>query len=87
MGNLISDILLDKTKADISLFNGGNIRDTIEKGNITRRDIVDVFPFSNTIVTKELTGAQIKDVLEHGVKLYPEKSSAFFASGRNFILL
>lgn len=87
LGNLISDILLDKTKADISLFNGGNIRDTIEKGNITRRDIVDVFPFSNTIVTKELTGAQIKDVLEHGVKLYPEKSSAFFASGRNFILL
>lgn len=77
LGNLISDILLDKTKADISLFNGGNIRDTIEKGNITRRDIVDVFPFNNTIVTKELTGAQIKDVLEHGVKLYPEKSSAF----------
>ncbi len=31
LGNLISDILLDKTKADISLFNGGNIRDTIEK--------------------------------------------------------
>lgn len=81
LGNLISDILLDKTKADISLFNGGNIRDTIEKGNITRRDIVDVFPFSNTIVTKELTGAQIKDVLEHGVKLYPEKSSAFLQVG------
>ncbi|HBE9435247.1 membrane-associated 5'-nucleotidase/phosphoesterase [Clostridioides difficile] len=81
LGNLISDILLDKTKADISLFNGGNIRDTIEKGNITIRDIVDVFPFSNTIVTKELTGAQIKDVLEHGVKIYPEKSSAFLQVG------
>lgn len=81
LGNLISDILLDKTKADISLFNGGNIRDTIEKGNITRRDIVDVFPFNNTIVTKELTGAQIKDVLEQGVKLYPEKNSAFLQVG------
>lgn len=81
LGNLIGDILLDKTKADISLFNGGNIRDTIEKGNITRRDIVDVFPFSNTIVTKELTGIQIKDVLEHGVKLYPEKNSAFLQVG------
>ncbi len=56
------------------------------KGNITRRDIVDVFPFSNTIVTKELTGAQIKNVLEHGVKLYPEKVQPF-ASRRNFILL
>lgn len=81
LGNLIGDILLDKTKADISLFNGGNIRDTIEKGNITRRDILDVFPFSNTIVTKELTGTQIKDVLEHGVKLYPEKNSAFLQVG------
>ncbi|HGM3505589.1 TPA: bifunctional UDP-sugar hydrolase/5'-nucleotidase [Clostridioides difficile] len=81
LGNLIGDILLDKTKADISLFNGGNIRDTIEKGNITRRDIVDVFPFSNTIVTKELTGIQIKYVLEHGVKLYPEKNSAFLQVG------
>lgn len=81
LGNLIGDILLDKTKADISLFNGGNIRYTIEKGNITRRDIVDVFPFSNTIVTKELTGTQIKDVLEHGVKLYPEKNSAFLQVG------
>lgn len=60
------------------MFNGGNIRDTIEKGNITIRDIVDVFPFSNTIVTKELTGAQIKDVLEHGVKIYPEKVRLFY---------
>lgn len=81
LGNLVNDILLDKTKADISLFNGGNIRDTIEKGDITRRDIVDVFPFSNTIVTKELTGTQIKDALEQGVRLYPEKNAAFLQVG------
>ncbi|MCC0761547.1 bifunctional metallophosphatase/5'-nucleotidase [Clostridioides sp. ES-S-0006-03] len=81
LGNLIGDILLDKTKADISLFNGGNIRDTIEKGDITIGSIADVFPFSNTIVTKKLTGEQIKSVLEHGVKLYPEKNSAFLQVG------
>lgn len=56
MGNLISDILLDKIKVDIFLFNGGNIWDMIEKGNIIRRDIVDVFFFSNIIVIKEFIG-------------------------------
>lgn len=70
LGNLITDAMLNETGADVSLTNGGGIRSSIAKGDITKGDIVNVLPFGNFIVTKKLTGAQIKEVLEFGVENY-----------------
>lgn len=77
LGNLIADAMLNETNADISLINGGGIRSSINKGDITKGYILDVLPFSHTVVTKELTGAQIKEVLEFGVKDYGTPFSGF----------
>lgn len=77
LGNLINDAILYETKADISINKGENIRKTISIGNITKGDIIDVLPFDNITVTKTLTGAQIKQVLEQGIKDYPEPSGGF----------
>ncbi|MEG1009394.1 MAG: 5'-nucleotidase C-terminal domain-containing protein, partial [Clostridia bacterium] len=70
LGNLITDAMINETGADIAFTNGGGIRSSIAKGDITKGDIVNVLPFGNFIVTKKLTGAQIKEVLEFGVENY-----------------
>ena len=77
LGNLITDAMLDETGAEIAITNGGGIRDSIDEGEITKGEIVKVLPFGNYIVTKALTGAQIKEVLEHGIKAYPAPAGHF----------
>jgi len=63
--------MIDMTGADIAITNGGGIRASINEGDITKGSVISVLPFGNYIVTKKLTGAQIKAGLENGVSAYP----------------
>ncbi len=86
LGNLISDSMLYETGAQIAISNGGNIRDNIDVGDITKGEIITVLPFGNYIVTKYLTGADIKEVLEFAVSKSPEVNPAFaHVAGIKFI--
>lgn len=86
LGNLITDAMIYETGAEIAITNGGGIRDSINIGEITKGEIVKVLPFGNYIVTKALKGAQIKEILEHGVKAYPSTAGHFpQISGLNFV--
>jgi 2',3'-cyclic-nucleotide 2'-phosphodiesterase (5'-nucleotidase family) len=86
LGNLITDAMLYETGAEIAITNGGGIRDSIDEGEITKGEIVKVLPFGNYIVTKSLTGAQIKEILEHGIKAYPATAGHFpHVAGVNFV--
>ncbi|MBP3930433.1 MAG: 5'-nucleotidase C-terminal domain-containing protein, partial [Peptostreptococcaceae bacterium] len=87
LGNLITDAMIDETGADLAITNGGGIRASIKAGDITKGDIVSVLPFGNFIVTKQLTGAQIKEVLEFGVRSYGESLGGFpHVSGIKFVV-
>ncbi|WP_313800954.1 bifunctional UDP-sugar hydrolase/5'-nucleotidase [Cytobacillus sp.] len=87
LGNLITDAMVDMTGADMAVTNGGGIRASIKKGDITKEDVITVLPFGNYIVTKELTGAQIKAGIENGVNAYPESKGAFpHVSGLTFAI-
>lgn len=77
LGNLIAKAMINETGADIALTNGGGIRASIDPGDITIGNIITVLPFGNYIVTTKVTGAQLKEALEHGVSLYPETNGAF----------
>mgnify|MGYP001171011482 FL=1 len=77
LGNLMTDALLNISGADVALTNGGGIRASIEVGDITKGDVLTVFPFGNTGVKIELTGADILAALEHGVKDYPAPAGGF----------
>jgi len=68
LGNWITDAMRWKTGADISFQNSGGIRDNLLAGPITKGDIFEVSPFRNTLVQFELTGKEIKDLLEHDVE-------------------
>ncbi|MCF0148645.1 MAG: 5'-nucleotidase C-terminal domain-containing protein, partial [Clostridium sp.] len=86
LGNLITDAMINETGAEIAITNGGGIRDSINVGEITKGEIVKVLPFGNYIVTKALKGAQIKEILEHGIKAYPSSAGHFpQVSGLSFV--
>ena len=72
--------------ADIALENGGGIRASIPKGEVTIGDIYTVLPFDNTLVLIEATGEQIWKALEVSVSNYPEQSGGFLqVSGLSFV--
>jgi 2',3'-cyclic-nucleotide 2'-phosphodiesterase/3'-nucleotidase/5'-nucleotidase len=67
LGQFNTKLMMDITGAQIGLTNGGGIRAPLAKGNLTVGDMYTVFPFDNTLVTMELTGADLKKNLEHGI--------------------
>ena len=70
MGNLLADAILDRVAdqgATIAFQNGGGIRASIDAGEITVGDVLTVLPFSNTLATVEVSGADVIEALENGV--------------------
>lgn len=64
LGNIITDVMREKTGADVAFMNSGSIRQGLEKGVITEKDIYSVFPFMDTVFIAELTGYQLQEVLD-----------------------
>jgi 5'-nucleotidase len=69
VGDFIADAFRTATGADVGLMNGGSIRadEIIRAGPLTRRDVLSILPFKNRVVKVELSGATLRQVLEHGV--------------------
>jgi len=70
--NLITDSMRHTTGADIAFLNSGGIRASIPEGDITMGHVLNTLPFSNILITMEITGADLLKILEHGISLYPE---------------
>ena len=74
VGRLCAAALMDHCKdCDGAFNNGGYLRDTISYTagtNVTFNDILNVFPFQNTISTFRIQGKWFLDVLEHSVAAY-----------------
>lgn len=67
-GNFVADAMRYVGKSDIGIVNGGGVRASIEKGQVTFGSLNNVSPFANTIVTVKATGQQIIDCLEYGAQ-------------------
>lgn len=67
LGNLVADILRQKTGSDLALINGGGIRADILKGPIRMNDILSVLPFTNHPVVLKVSGNELKDIFEYGI--------------------
>jgi 2',3'-cyclic-nucleotide 2'-phosphodiesterase/3'-nucleotidase len=64
IGSVIADQMRALTGADIALQNAGGIRAGLPQGTVTRGMVFEVLPFENTLVTLELTGAEVRRSLE-----------------------
>ena len=77
LGDLCADAYLDQSGADIAFVNGGGIRISLPKGDITLNDILKVHPFGNSMCVIEVTGQQILDALEWGAHAMPGENGGF----------
>ncbi len=84
-GDFITDAYRAVTGADVAICNGGGVRAEIEIGDVSRMDIMNMNPWNNAMCVIKVTGQQLIDVLEHGVRAYPEYSGGFLqVSGVTF---
>lgn len=68
---------LGEGNVDAAITNGGGIRETLAKGNISKLDLLAVFPFGNTVATIDVTGAQLLEALEAATCSTPDAIGAF----------
>ena len=84
-GDFVADAYRSVTGADVAICNGGGVRAEIAEGPVSRMDLMNMNPWNNEMCVVEVTGQQLVDVLEHGVRAYPEYSGSFFqVSGVTF---
>lgn len=71
LGRVITQAYLDETGADIAFENAGGIRlgRVLPAGNITYKDVIDIAPFGNYIVTKQITGEAVLSILEQSIEV------------------
>jgi 5'-nucleotidase len=71
LGDLVTDAVRAGTGADVALINAGAMRldDVIRPGSVSTYQLESIFLFADEtrIVTFPLTGARLRQVLEHGV--------------------
>ena len=67
IGDLCADAYRAVADTDIAFVNGGGIRATIKKGDITTANMISVHPYGNALCSCYPTGAEILDALEHSV--------------------
>ncbi|KAI9208304.1 2,3-cyclic-nucleotide 2-phosphodiesterase [Polychytrium aggregatum] len=79
MGNLATDLLRITYNSDIGLVVGGTIRSdtTYGPGNLTIRDIIDIFPFDDPCVVIRIKGSDLYDALENGFSALPKTEGRF----------
>ena len=77
VGNLLADAFKSAGKSDAAILNGGGVRSGINKGDLTRSQIMSVAPFFNNLIVKMLPGQCILDALEFGVSKHPSASGGF----------
>ncbi len=86
LGDLIADTLRERILAAadnnpnrpvVAITNGGGIRASINAGDVTVGNVLEVLPFGNTIAYVDLNGAQLLAALENGVSLAPAEGGRF----------
>ncbi|EQA4282455.1 bifunctional UDP-sugar hydrolase/5'-nucleotidase UshA [Cronobacter dublinensis] len=88
MGHLILNAQIARTGADFAVMSGGGIRDSIEDGDITYKDVLKVQPFGNTLVYVDMTGKEVVEYLTAVAQKKPDSGAypqfanvSFTASG------
>ncbi len=69
LGNFSTDVMRAITGSEIAFHNAGGLRADLPEGPITKGNVLDAFPFHNTLVSGYMSGKQIKTIMEQGLSL------------------
>ncbi|BCU56670.1 bifunctional UDP-sugar hydrolase/5'-nucleotidase UshA [Enterobacter kobei] len=75
MAHLILAAQMARTTADFAVMSGGGVRDSIEAGDITYKDVLKVQPFGNLVVYVDMSGKEVKDYLTAVAKMKPDSGA------------
>lgn len=88
LGNFLADVYRESLDSDTALVNAGGIRSdaVYGPGDLSKKDVLTILPFENTLVKVRLTGEHIKRLLENGVSEAGQESGRFpQVSGMSFV--
>jgi len=63
LGRLIAKAHKERAKADFSVMNSGGVRDSIETGSVTYKDVLKVQPFANQLTYVDMKGVEVIEYL------------------------
>ena len=75
MGHLVLAAQMARTGADFGVMSGGGIRDSIEGGNITYKDVLKVQPFGNLVVYADMSGKEVIEYLTAVAQMKPDSGA------------
>ena len=81
IGDFLADAQREAAHADVGFMNNGGIRKDVPAGPMTKRALFEVLPFRNILVSFDLTGAQIRTIVEHAVSLLAKGYEPIQTSG------
>ena len=67
LGEMIADALRESAGADVGLVNLTGIRASLSQGPVTWGDAYEVLPFGNFVVKMPVTGAVLRQAIEHAL--------------------
>ena len=76
LGRLIAASHMQRAKADFAVMNSGGVRDSINGGDITYKDVLTVQPFGNIVSYVDMSGKDVLDYL-NVVATKPVDSGAY----------
>ncbi|MBL7127952.1 MAG: bifunctional metallophosphatase/5'-nucleotidase [Ignavibacteria bacterium] len=68
LGQWEADAIREKVKTDITFMNAGGLRKNLPKGDITVGDIWEINPFGNTIVTFNVSGKTLWEMMKNNLR-------------------
>ena len=71
LGDLVTDAFRAQSGTDVAIDCAGSIRTNLPKGDITLSNLLSIYPFGNHVSMRQITGQQLLDALEWGVKDVP----------------
>lgn len=63
LARLILSAQIERAGADFAVMSGGGVRDSIEAGKITYKDVLKVQPFGNTLTYVDMKGSEVAEYL------------------------
>jgi len=72
-GQFQAEVFMQKTGADVAFMNGGGLRKSMFKGDITVGDIWEISPFGNEIYVFNVSGKTLKQMIKNNIKIRLEK--------------
>ncbi|BEN43473.1 bifunctional UDP-sugar hydrolase/5'-nucleotidase UshA [Serratia marcescens] len=65
----------ERADADFAVMSGGGVRDSIESGDITYKNVLKVQPFGNTLVHVDMKGSEVEQYLAVVANMKPDSGA------------